>query len=394
MFFVNWKPPRFVVIKRRPSGAIDFFFTIPQAQRPEGWAPYIRLPVNKEKRTRDASPAELRAVEEDAARYNEQVDARRTGVTKADRPGSIPWLIKKWEHDERYGFRTLSAGTRRQYLMASRRILLWHQVQPFETAADIRWPHVVRFLDAFRDRAGTLALVRSVLKQLFDVAKDYGYCEVNPFIGEERRVNRRLSPKRPPFKRWTYERVQRAVELCDAAGHPSIGTAILIGFDMMQYPAQVLAMRRGHEYRPPYFVYRRNKTDEEGVVRASQRVQDRLQGAGLYIVGKEPDGRRWRYNAFIRRFNTILAQDPETEGLEFRHLRHCGAMEARRAGADWDDIATTGAWKTVRSAEAAISPVIDMFYRIPDFEKASAAMDKREALRASAPVVLPFKNGS
>lgn len=399
MLSVNWKPPRFVVAKRRPNGRIDFFFLVPAGQRPHAWAPSIRLPHDVALRTRDGSPAELRAVEADAEKLNAQIDEIRTGVKKGDTPGSLPWLIARWQIDDRYGYATLSKGTMRQYDMAVRRLLLWHRMQPFETVSEIRWPHIVRFLDAFRDRKGTSALVRTVLKQLFDVGKDFGYCEVNPFIGEEKRVSRRSIVKRDPFKRWTFERVEKAVALCDLKGSPSIGTAILVGFDMMQYPAQIIAMRRGHEYRPPFFVYERNKTGEDGVVKASQRVQDRLSGAGLYLFINEHTGRPWLRDAFVKRFREIMDADPETHGLEFRHLRHCGAMEARRAGASWDDIATTGAWKTVRSAEAAISPVIDMFYRLPDFEGASASMEKREALRAAGggvprePVVVPFKNG-
>lgn len=384
MLTVNWKPPRYVVAKSRPGGKVDFFFTIPAHLRPEGWPATVRLPKDAALRTRDRSPAELSAIDRDAAEENRRLDEHRAGIVRGDIPGTIPWLIDRWQKDDRYAYASLSKGTLNQYGMAIRRIELWHKMQPFASAGVVTWPDVIKFLDAFRDRRGMMSLVRAVLRQVFDVGKDYGYVAVNPFAGEEKRVSRRAQKTgRKSFKLWTAERIARAVELCDKAGQPSIGTAILVGFDLMQYPAQILAMRRGVEYRAPYFVYQRTKTGEEGTVRASRIVQDRLEGSGLYLFINEKTARPWVRGSFNNAFRRIMDKDPLTGGLEFRHLRHCGAAEARKSGARWDDIAAIGAWASVKSCEDTISQVIDAHYHIPDYEAADAVMQKREALRAT-----------
>lgn len=390
---VNWRPPRYVVVKERPNGRVDFFFSIPAKNRPDGWPPTVRLPKDVSLRTRTGAAAELAAVEADAAVENEKLDRARSGVVNGQTPGTIPWLIARWQTDDRYAYDTLSRGTKNQYDMAVRRIMLWHDMQPFSSAGDITWPDVVKFLDAFHDRRGMLSLVRAVLRQIFDVGKDFGYVAVNPFAGEEKRVTRRKQRQEPKtFKLWTAARLTRAVELCDAAGFRSIGTAIMVGFDMMQYPATILPMRRGVEYKAPFFAYRRSKTDEEGVLRASMAVQERLKGDTLFLFICETTGKPWNRGFFNATFRRIMDQDPETEGLLFKHLRHCGAAEARRAGASWDQIADIGAWKSVRSAEDTISQVIDTHYRIPDYAAADGVMSKREALRAEgeSPKILPI----
>lgn len=382
---VNWKPPRYVVVKQRPNGAIDFFYSIPAKLRPEGWAPTVRLPRDARFRTRDASAKELSAVEQDAAIENAKLDMERAGVISGDKAGTIPWAIERWQNDDRYAFASLKPRSQSLYDNATSKIMLWHQMQPFASMGHIKWPDIVAYLDAFNDRPGTMKIVRVVLRQLFDVAKDYGHVEVNPFTGEEKRKSRRTKKEdRKAFKRWTDERVELAAKICDDAGFKSIGTAIIVGFDMMQYPDQLLGMRRGDHYNDGFFDYTRGKTGERGLVRASKRAQERLKDAGLYLFTSETTGLPWTREAFGARFRLLMDTNPQTKGLLFKHLRHCGAMEARRAGVSWEDIATIGAWKSVKGAQDAISPVIDMFYRIPDFEKASAAMEKREALRAGA----------
>ena len=393
MTTVRWRPPRYVAEKKRPDGKVDFFFAVPARLRPDGWPATIRLPKDISVRTRTGSIAERHAVEIDAAVENAKLDEIRAGVVKGEAPGTIPWLIARWQTDDRYAYSTLSRGTILQYDMAVRRIMLWHKMQPFASAGEITWPDVVKFLDAFHDRRAMLQLVRAVLRQIFDVGKDFGYVAVNPFAGEEKRVTRRKGVKQPKtFKLWTAARLARAVELCDTAGFPSIGTAILVGFDMMQYPATILPMRRGVEYKAPFFAYRRSKTDEEGLVRASEAVQRRLEGDTLFLFICEGTGKPWNRGYFNATFRRIMDTDPETEGLLFKHLRHCGAAEARRSGARWDEIADIGAWKSVRSAEDTISQVMDAHYRVPDYEAADAVMRKREALRAAGetPRVVPL----
>ncbi len=374
--------PRYVVPKPQKSGTLHYF-QVPKKLRPEGWPATVRLPIKSEERV--GGRAEMLAVIRDGDKLNrkldEERDMARRGVTRGPAEGTLPWLNTSYQTDPDVDFRALAKRTKESYDQAARKILLWSEKidPPHPHVAQLDWPFIKQFLDVFSDRPHTKRIVRAYLKLLLDHAVDKGVLRENP-IPLNRRTRRKNKNQRTLVV-WSDALVQSAVDLCDQAGAPSMGTAILIGFDLMQYPDQIIGMRRHQDYLPETgeFQFERNKTGVPVRVNASRRVRARLsKSRTLYLVVNEETGQPWRRRAFNDRFRAIMDSDERTKGVQFGWLRHSGVIESDQAGLTEKQIADIGGWKSTQS----VKNILDSHYRIRDPIVANLGQKRREGWRA------------
>lgn len=373
--------PRYVVPKERKSGT-SYYFQVPKRLRPEGWSATVRVPIKE--RERVGGEDEMLAAIRDGKALNLRLDKaremERRGQQAGPEEGTLPWLNQSYQNDPDVDFASLGKRTKEGYDQAAKKIMLWSkQISPPDPhVSRLDWPFIKQFLDVFSDRPHTKRIVKVYLKLLLDHAVDHGAIRENP-IPKNRRARRKKA--RRTITIWSDELVQLAVDICDRAGARSMGTCILIGMDLMQYPDQIIGMRRGVDYLPETgeFEFERNKTGEPVRVNASRRVRARLaQESELYLIINEETGQPYARRAWNARFRELMDSDERTKGLEFGWLRHSGVVESDRAGLSEKQIADIGGWKSTQS----VKNILDSHYRIRDSVVANLGQKRREGWRA------------
>ena len=359
----------------RRGGKVAYYFRPPSRAK---WdEKNIRLPHDRALRKGDGSPEEIAAVIADAKRLLRRLRDERS-LNNFPR-GSLADLMAEWRESSHWA--GLQPKTKAHYLGAWKHVEAWSAENNHPHIAKLTWPKLVRYMKRFEDRPRTHESVRQLIKMLSDRALDEGYIERSVFEGKSayrwKVAKRKVSEK----LRWDWNHVMCAVDYFDARGWPNIGTATLIGFDLMQYPSMIIAMRAGHEYDPETgeFVFDRDKTGVSVRVTVSSMLRERLAGREGYLVtGRRGDPYRTR-TALPQKFRALIQEHPieDLRAMQMNWLRHSGVFEADRAGLTDRMIASIGGWKQT----AEVRRILDKHYRKPDGVLASEGMALREALR-------------
>lgn len=357
------KLPRYVVAK---DGGKRFYFEIPKAQRPKDWPPSIRLPND---------PVELMQRGKELNKRLDDIRAKRAEAGYNER-GSLEWLMEEWRKSPEWA--NIKPKTQQFYEDGWKHVTRWSQKNKRPNVAGIKWPTIHKLVSVYTDRPGVQRQVINVLQRLFQIAHDRGIIEENPWADQKRR--RWQSKKAIQAKQTvTWREVEQMARICDEAGFPSMGTAVMIGFDIMQYPEDITGMRFGEHYnaKEGVFTFDRAKTGIPAIVPASDDLRDRIgQADRMFLVVYEKTGQPYTRRHFNRIFREIMQNTPYA-AFQFRWLRHSGVKEADAAGLDERAIDAMGAWKPGGSGKA----VRDAHYRNHSADLAKDGMNKRERFR-------------
>jgi Phage integrase family len=360
LYYVGMKlKVRYMLRKRLKNGEWAFYWNPPAAAVRAGLA-------------REALGAERDLACQRALELNALFDAVRRPSGRAVR-GMVSWGLQQYQHDEL--FTGLKPSTQRTYLQAIKHIETAFGNLP---AKAVSYKQAKAFYQSLRSPGrsgrerlgqanGTLRVARLVWEFFIneEIAKD------NPF----RRVRLSTLPSRTVL--WSRQQVAAFVSTSDKMGHPEIGTAVMLAFELCQREGDILDLSwdRIHNHR---IQIRQNKTDTLVWLPLDDlpavRARLGLHRSSHQHVLVQPDGRSWASDPhkFRKRFRSIADAAGLPRNLTFMDLRRAGLTELGEAGATDDELRSVSGHKTRE---------IVAVYVLPTDDQARNAIEKRQIRR-------------
>jgi integrase len=185
--------------------------------------------------------------------------------------------------------------------------------------------------------------VIKVLRKVWNVGKRHGKVDFNPF------EKMGIAGLKPRLVLWEPEQVEAFVRKADAMGFWSIGTILMLCYDLCQRPGDMRQLRWS-DFDGESFKFIQEKTKQSMDVPASERLVERLRSFSgttpandAIICLHEPSGKpydRFLYAKVGRRIRAAAGLPSE---LQIRDLRRTGATEMAEAGCTEDELrAVTG----------------------------------------------------
>lgn len=349
------------------STATYFYFTVKKAKQEE-WRKTRRLPLAENERTALADAAELAAVFRDAATLTARYKRETKGLS-GPAPGSIPWLIARFDEQVHQSERAASL-----YKTCATKLMAWSNSNRHPTVDRLSKPVIRDYLATMSDTPYMRDQVRGYLKRLLDIACDHEIIERNPCTGISFNDHKQAAT-RANTGPWTLEQVEQRVQLCMEANRPSIALAILIGFETGQRPENIDQFRHGSHYDAEGGAFRFNqtKTGQYVAIPVSQRLRRWIErfGGDDYLLVSERHNRPFTRDSIQAAFGQ-LQRKAGVEVLKRRYLRHTCVCNLADAGCDVPQIASvTG--HTLTSA----NEILKHYWR-PTETQAAEAMRRRE----------------
>lgn len=343
--------PRYFVEKSGAGGRSRYFWQPSKDLRAAGFQP-MRLVDDEATAMRQADAR------------NDEVDRWRDGrdlIAPAPSVDSLSGLIADYRTTRRW--REIAPRTKRSYEYCFGILVEWAGDVPV-TAIDAR--RIERFHEALavKTPAKANASVR-VLRLLLEHARRKGVVIVNPAIRP------RLVDSARKGRLWSHEAIAAFVAAADAAGYPSIGTAVALNEWLGQREGDLLALSR-NAWKGGELVIEQSKTgaivalplgmvphlvarlDAELARQAARKV------TATTLLVCETTGRPWGEDHFrhavadIR--STAAKSCPELDGLWFQHLRHTAVTRLAEAECELPMIAAiTG------HALATVAQIVDRY---------------------------------
>lgn len=172
---------------------------------------------------------------------------------------------------------------------------------------------------------------------------------------------------------WTRGQVENFVATADRLGHPEIGTAVMLAFELCQRQSDILALT-WEQIASNRVTIRQDKTDALVWIPLKDlpEVLGRLEATprkGTRVV-TPADGRAWGSNA--HQFRKVVRRIAQAAGipdtLTYMDLRRSGLTELGNAGATDDEI---------RSVSGHLTREVVKAYVLPNDEQAAHALEKR-----------------
>lgn len=345
------KLPPYVTYRKKKNG-YRYYFQVPRHARPPSW-PSKPIRLNDD-------PAEMFRQAKD---LYERMLAERGGRPKqAHVEGTFPWLLAEYHRSPAY--RNLAGSTQGLYDWCSKFILDWSAKAGHPHVKHVTRPAVIKFLRQFDGTPTKKKKIAVFLSVLLSLAMDYDCIASNPA------TNLNLAEPEPQVHIWTQAEVEQFAAKADELGHPHIGDAVLINYELGQRPGDILDMRAPEDYRDGHFIFKQNKTGEMLEIRASEQLQQRLKGrAGLLVATRA--GTRYTRTGFQTVFNAVRSE-AKLDHCTFQQLRHTAVVGLARASCTVPEIAAiTG--HTIASVGAILKR-----YLPRDPEVAANAVKKRE----------------
>lgn len=343
----------------------DVYFIAHRKFRPDGWPSSIHLG-----KIPKSDPKELHAY---AWRVYEDYKLVKTGVGSKIPEGSLHDCCNKYEASGYY--KDLTRRTQEDYDYYIKEIKAWSKEKNHAHVRHIEPKHCIKWLNKFEDTPVKQRRARTVLGIIMGQAIREGFINVNPV--RDIKLRRRKKDEKRKVVIWKDDDIDTFVACTDAAGWPSIGTAVLIAFETGQREGDVLSMQKPRDYENGRFKFFQSKTGQWMDVRATKRLKARLMilpEEQLMLVRHETTGQRWRQDTFIHKFREIA----DLCGLKshiFMHLRHSAVLNLEIAGCTPGQIAaiTGHSLKTVMT--------ILETYRTRSTEVADTAIMRLESYR-------------
>lgn len=206
------------------------------------------------------------------------------------------------------------------------------------------------------------------LRRVWNVGFRKGLVEGNPF------AQMGLVSKAKREVRWTPEEVERAIEVADKLRKPSIGTAIVMLYELAHSPVDIRNMRWG-DIANGKIKFIRQKTGAELDIPLPVPLSERLEkvmpknvAADEYIIKNETNGRPYTASVLQRHFRKIRLHANLPSELCLGDLRRTGATEMADSGCTNAEMKAVTGHKTLN--------VLALYAR-PTTTQAGNAINKR-----------------
>lgn len=343
--------PRYFVEKAGAGGLPRYFWQPSKDLRDAGFQPARLL-------------GDEAAAMQQADRRNEEVDRWRDGrdfIAPTAAVDSLDALIADYRTSRRW--RELKPKTRRSYEYCFGILVEWAGDAPV-TALDAR--RIERFHEALaRKTPATANACVRVLRLLLEHARREGIVAINAAIRP------RLVDSARKGRLWSREAIDAFVAAADAAGFPSVGTAVALNEWLGQREGDLLALPRS-AWKGGELIVEQSKTGAQvalplGMVPhlvarldAELERQAARKVTATTLLVCETTGRPWREYHFVHTVADIratAAKDcPELTGLWFQHLRHTAVTRLAEAECELPMIAAiTG------HALATVAQIVDRY---------------------------------
>lgn len=324
---------RYVTLRPRADGTFRVLMEVPARLRPSGWSAAIPLPINGERRGDLSDPAEIKAIQDDAAAlYARLLDARLGRGPAAEAPRrDFATLNRSWQQSQ--GFKAKKPRTQKGYAYYASVVAAWAEAAGNKPVAGMTYEAVERFLALYDDRPTDRRHLKIVLKMLLDHAVALGWRTDNPAA----RI--KVAAPETEVTIWEMADVRREAWACAAAGQPSIAALIFAEWELGQRLTDARLFRRGAEYLPEDGAFRfwQSKTKSYVTIPVSEELQHMLAAVAdpdsLYLF---PDrGGPWDE----QRLGHVFADIRTRPELQLRALRHSCVVQLARAGCTVPEIA-------------------------------------------------------
>lgn len=181
--------------------------------------------------------------------------------------------------------------------------------------------------------------VVKVLRKVFNVGFRHGKVVANPFS------NMQIPGLEPRKVLWEADQVFHVIKTADEMGYPSLGTLILLTYDLCARPGDMRQLRWDN-YKDGLFEYVQEKTGTEMAVPASPRLIERLERTTKrqdYIGICETTAMPYSKDLLVKYFARVRKHSGVPTHLQLRDLRRTGATEMAENGCTEDELrAVTG----------------------------------------------------
>ena len=372
--------PRHTRVKILADGQPAYFYEVPTKYRRVSCCP-----VHSEALGFELSQAISRANELNAA-----LDAWRKGEPSGPQPGSVAWLIRKYQNSSKY--RKLAPKSQRAYdqslrllegyeLPSGRSFWSFHikAIKPQHADAlyeKLQW-------SGGRRRLATANAAMRVARLVWKFAIRRGYAHINPFVAMD--LESTGGKTRPALRDEVYRFVQKADEM----GFASMGTAAMLAFELCQREGDVIGTISWSDYRRGQGIaVRQHKTGERVAVplfsdgdalfpELEQRLDSTPRRGPLIIMRDRPDRRTGSYLPYKEdHFRHLFRKIADAAGLPkqftFMGLRHGGLTELGDAEATDQEMMAISGHRTRQTLTV---------YSRRSGQQAANAARKRRALR-------------
>lgn len=315
----------------------------------------------------------------EAEKLNLRLDKWRRGELEESKPvrdtsprmerGTFGWLVS--EFYQSFEFRRRKPATQAHY-----RVILKYALQynydgyilkdiPLEKLS--KRVAKMMYMDLFEQRGPRLAVMaNAIARRAWNVAISNDQTNlINPFG---------FVPVDVPAPRevaWSYEEMERFAQAAKDAGQPSVALAMMLCFELIQRPGDMIRLPWNHYNGQEVFVHQ-SKRGAKVWVPVSPELKAMLDATpkkGVQIIINEKTGLPF---SCAKRLATAARKIRRAAGLpeelQIRDLRRTGATEAGDAGATDDELMAIGGWKS--------RAVVGVYNKIT-IAKARQGMEKR-----------------
>lgn len=323
---MGWEKVRYLVAKPRKGGAAYYWQPTPKL---------IAAGFSPESLSSDKAAAILQA-----EALNAKIDALYAGTLQLAHQRPRPWSLAALDDlfQTHHTFKSLRPRTQRDYEYAIKPALA---VMGDEVARQITRLAIMAWVSHQIANRGPSNARNSgaALRRLMAFGRNQGWLEVNHATDLD------LPTPSSRARVWTLAERDRFCAAADAAGHPSISLAVMLGWCLGQRPADLRTLP-WTAYDGSAVALRQSKTGQRVWVPALpelRRLLDAASRKAVQIVVSEETGRPYQESAFQHEFARIRARARLPDDLQFRDLRRTLATALGAAGCTDDQIrAVTG----------------------------------------------------
>jgi integrase len=327
---------RYLVVKRQKGHPL-FYWQPNKALREAGF-----LPRRLAERTNDI----VDAIQE-AERLNAELDRWRRGVQKVPAPpGSLPWLIKRYQADPR--FTDLQPQSQATYACELRRVEAWSARAGNPPITTITRKDVKAFARSMAHLPATAKHTISRLKMLFDFAIDEG-----EFSGDNPARNMRLKSNPPRHQVWDDHEIAAVINAAEAEGRFSIALAVALAHHTGQRQGDILRMA-WTQYDGTVIRLRQRKTGVLLDVPCTKHLIGMLaatERTGTLMVMNEVTNRPYLSSTFNCDFRKMARAAGVPDEMQFRDLRRTAVVRLAEAGCSVPEIAAISGHSINRTAQ-------------------------------------------
>lgn len=325
---------RYVTLRPRADGTFRVLLEVPARLRPSGWSAAIPLPVSAERRGDLGDPAELAAIQADAARLYERLQQARLGRgPAAEAPKrNFAALNRSWQQTQR--FKAKKPRTQQGYAYYAGVIQAWASAAGDKPVAGLSYAACEKFLALYDDRPTDRRHLKVVLNMLMKHAKQLGWRADNPV------EDIRMSAPESFLKIWERGHVEAGAAACLAEGQDALAALILTEWEIGQRLTDVRLFRRGADYKPEDRAFRfwQSKTKQYVTVPVSDALAALLDTIydpdSLYLFVDRTTGKPFAEQRLGHVWADIRLKHGLDPDLQVRALRAACVVQLARSGVD------------------------------------------------------------